>query len=396
MKIYIYFADYYVRLLYTHGDFMKHPMTTNPRPRVLMLIPHLGGGGAERVMELLARGLSEEKYELHLGLITQAQNSETLPAWVHVHALGARRVRAGAFPLLRLIRRLKPNLILSGMAHLNFLVLLLRPFFPRGTRVLARQNGTISVTLATGGVPCCTHLFYRLLYRRADGIICQTQSMATDLACQLGIAENRLTVLPNPVDVEEIRTFMRLNPAPQICPGPHLLAVGRLSSEKGFDLLLRAMVSVQREFPDASLLIAGTGLEEATLKAECLALQLDSTVRFAGNIDQPWTLFPASTLFVLSSRHEGMPNALLEAAAAGLPIVALPAAGGVAELLRDQPGVWLATTISADALAASLLAALRALRPGERFAHPFVEAYRLDRAIQAYERLIDRTLEVSQ
>jgi glycosyltransferase involved in cell wall biosynthesis len=360
-----------------------------------LLIPHLGGGGAERVTALLARGLSEEKYELHLGLITQAQTGETLPASVHLHALGARRVRAGAFRLLLLIWRLKPDLILSGMAHLNFLVLLLCPFFPRGTRVLVRQNGTISATLASGGVPWYTRQLYRLLYRRADGIICQTPSMATDLARELGVPEKLLTVLPNPVDAEEIRASIGLNPAPNTTsgPGPHLLAVGRLSREKGYDLLLRAMVTVRTEFPDASLLIAGFGPEEAALKAECRSLGLDEAVRFAGYVDRPWTLFPVATLFVLSSRHEGLPNALLEAAAGGLPIVALPAAGGVAELLRGQSGVWLAPTLSENALAASLLAALRALRPGERFAHSFVDAFRMDRSIRAYEDLFDRTLE---
>jgi glycosyltransferase involved in cell wall biosynthesis len=367
-------------------------MPANSRPRILLLIPHLGGGGAERVMALLARGLPDEKYELHLGLITQTETSEALPASVHVHALGAPRVRAGAFRLLRLVWQLKPDLILSGIYHLNFLVLLLRPFFPRGTHVLVRQNGTVSTTLAIGGLPGYTRLLYRLLYRRADSVICQTQSMAEDLSRELGVAQNRLAVLPNPVDVEEIRNFIGQNPAPQTGPGPQLLAVGRLSPEKGFDLLLRAMVSVRSEFPEASLLIAGSGPEEAALKAECHALGLDSAVRFAGYIDCPWTFFPAATLFVLPSRNEGLPNALLEAAAAGLPIVALPASAGVAKLLRDQPGVWLAAEISAEALAASLLAALHALQPGERFAHPFVEAFRIDRAIQAYETLIDQTL----
>jgi len=216
--------------------------------------------------------------------------------------------------------------------------------------------------------------------------------MAEDLARELGVPENRLAVLPNPVDVEKIRTSSGLNSAPQTGPGPHLLAMGRLAPEKGFDLLLRALASVRTQFPHASLLIAGAGPQEAALKAECHALELDSAVRFAGRIDRPWTLFPAATLFVLSSRHEGLPNALLEAAAAGLPIVALPASGGVVDLLRDQPGVWLASALSEDALAASVLAALRVLRPGERFAHSFVEAFCLDRAIQAYERLIDQTL----
>jgi glycosyltransferase involved in cell wall biosynthesis len=281
------------------------------------------------------------------------------------------------------------------MAHLNFLVLLLRPFFPRGTRVLVRQNGTISATLTSGEAPSYTRLLYRLLYRHADGVICQTQSMAEDQTQELGVPKNRLAVLPNPVDVVEIRASIGLNSAPYTTsgPGPHLLAVGRLAREKGFDLLLRALVSVRREFPQASLLIAGAGPEEAALKAECHALRLDEAVRFAGAIDHPWTLFPAATLFVLSSRHEGMPNALLEAAAAGLPIVALPASGGLVDLLRDQPGVWLAPEISAEALAASLLTALHALHPDERYTHPFVEAFRLDRALLAYESLIDRTLE---
>jgi glycosyltransferase involved in cell wall biosynthesis len=75
---------------------------------------------------------------------------------------------------------------------------------------------------------------------------------------------------------------------------------------------------------------------------------------------------------VLSSRREGMPNALLEAAAAGLPIVALPSSGGVVDLLRNQPGAWLASEISAPALAISLLNALPSLKPGQRFSHSFL------------------------
>jgi glycosyltransferase involved in cell wall biosynthesis len=381
----------------SHQDMNDIPMAANSRPKILLLIPHLGDGGAERVTELLARSLSAEKYELHLGLITQAQTGEELPSWVHVHAMGAQRVRSGAFNLLRLVHRLKPDLILSGMFHLNFLVLLLRPFFPPNTRVMVRQNGTVSSALAFGGLPGYTRLLYRLLYHRADQVICQTQSMADDITNELRIEQSRLTVLPNPVDVEEIRTSIGLNPAPQAVSsavrGPHLLAMGRLSPEKGFDLLLRAFASIRPEFPEASLLIAGTGSEEVRLKDMCRTLGLDSAVRFAEPIDRPWTLFQEATLFVLSSRHEGLPNALLEAAAGGLPIVALPASGGIVDLLRDQPGVWLAPEVSTEALADSLRTALRALRPGERFAHPFVEAFCIDRAIGAYEKLIDRMLE---
>ncbi len=361
------------------------------RPKVLLLIPHLGGGGAEQVTALLARGLSRKKYELHLGLVMQmGAGVEHLPPRVGIHALGAKRVRAGAFRLLRLVRRLKPDLILSGMAHLNFLVLLLRPFFPPGTRVLVRQNGTVSAQLAFQKKSGFTRLLYRWLYPRADRVICQSAAMAKDLARELEIAEARLAVLPNPVDVDKFHEAASEDL--WTGSGPHLLAVGRLSQEKGFDLLLRALVIVREWFPYADLAIAGAGPKEMVLKAQCSELGLEAAVRFVGYVERPTAYFSGATVFVLSSRHEGLPNALLEAAAGGLPIVALPASEGVVELLRAQRGTWLAKEISSAALAECLLTALNVLRPGERFEHELIQEFRIDRAIQAYEDLIDETL----
>lgn len=369
----------------------------NQRPRVLLLIPHLGGGGAERVMALLARGLSSEKYELHLGVVTQSDAGATeLPEWVAIHTLGATRVRAAALRLVGLVRQIRPDVILSGMFHLNFLAILLRPFFPRNTRLLVRQNSTVSSALRLDGQPRFTCLLYRVLYRRADRVICQTRAMAEDLVRELGLGENQLAILPNPVDVEEICKTVVGQQGAWRGAGPHLVAVGRLSAEKGFDLLLRALVLVRAQFPGAKLTICGAGPEEAALKAESRALGLEPEVDFAGHVEQPWRKLSIATLFVLCSRHEGLPNALLEAAAAGLPIVALPSSEGVVELLREQPGVWLATETSAPALAACLLTALAVLKPGERFAHSFVEKFRLDRAIPAYEELIDATLREKQ
>ncbi|MFZ1084139.1 MAG: glycosyltransferase [Terracidiphilus sp.] len=367
----------------------------NQTSRLLLLIPHLGGGGAEQVMAQLAAGLSAQKYELHLVLLTQTQvpTAVHLPPWVQIHALGARRVREGAVRLLLLVHRIKPALILSGIFHANFLVLLLSPILPSGTRILVRQNGTVSAALDFGDLPWFNRLLYRLLYRRADRVICQTSSMAEDLAHELGLSMDRITVLANPVDVEGICTSVAVNRSRKTATGaPQLLAIGRLSREKGFDLLLCALAMIRREISGASLLIAGSGPEEAALKAQCMALGLDSAVRFEGYFANPWTRFPDATLFVLPSRHEGLPNALLEAAAAGLPLVATPASEGLVELLEGQPGVWLAPKITAEALAASLHSALLALRPGERFAHSFVEFFRLDRAIPAFERLIDQTI----
>lgn len=362
------------------------------------MIPHLGGGGAEQVAALLARGLSARKYEVHLGLMTQGLPApESMPPAIFVHALGASRVRTGTVALLRLIRRVKPDVVLSGMTHLNFLVLLLRPFLPRRTRVLVRQDCTVSDLLAQGNLPIYTRMLYRRLYPRADRVLCQSRAMAADLAAELDMPESSLAILPNPVEVDEIRAAVAMAAAAQseAAPGtrvPHLLAAGRLVRQKGFDLLLTALATVRVRFPELRLTIAGAGQQEAALKAQCRALSLESAVDFPGRISDLAARFASATLFVLSSRYEGMPNALLEAAAAGLPLVSLPASGGVVDLLGGQPGAWMASAISSPALADSLLTALETLRPGERFPHPFIEAFRAERALAAYESLIDATL----
>jgi glycosyltransferase involved in cell wall biosynthesis len=363
------------------------------RPRVLLLIPHLGGGGAERVTTLLTRGLSADKYELHLGLITESViASDLVPARVRIHALGAPRIRSAALPLLRLIRRLQPDLILSGMAHLNFLVLLLRPLFPRKTRVVVRQNATVSADLRSGRLPGYTGVFYRLLYPIADRIVCQTKAMAADLSQRSGVGDQQVEVLANPIDADAIRSLRPEAANHWQGPGPHLLAIGRLSREKGFDLLLESFASLRIKFPAAELIILGTGPEQGVLTELCESLRLEQQVRFWGYDSHPERLFPGATLFVLPSRQEGLPNALLEAAAGGLPLVTLPASEGIVNLLAGKQGAWVGTEVSSRALTRELLAALSSIRPGQRFPHPWVEQFHMDCAIQGYERLIDEML----
>jgi glycosyltransferase involved in cell wall biosynthesis len=379
------------------------------RPKLLFLIPHLRGGGAARVTRLLAENLSPKRFELHLGVVTEASVSPVaMPAEVSIHPLGSSRVRAGTLRILRMVRRLKPDVIVCGMAHLSFLVLILRPLFPSRTRVLIRQNSTASAALEFGALPWYTGLLYKLLYHQADRILCQTSAMGRDLAALLATDSEAsddcsrrkntelITVLPNPVDVERIRAEARKPNSQWKGPGPHLLAIGRLSPEKGFDLLLRAFFKVILHFPHADLTILGSGSEEASLRRLAVEFDVSPAVRFAGHVDSPAVFFPGATSFVLSSRHEGMPNALLEAAAAGLPIVALPASQGMVELIEGQDGIWLAHSISADALSDTLIEALQHIHTGLRFPHAFVDQFRIERSIGIFQKIIDSEMTARQ
>ena len=352
------------------------------------MIPHLGGGGSERVIETLARSLNPDKYDIHLALITRSpHNSRVFPASSTIHELRATRVRHSAFKLLRLIWRLRPSLVLSGIAHLNLLILSLRSLFPPQTKIMIRQNGALSATLAVHRRHRLAHNAYSLSYRRADMVISQTESMARELQRELHLSPHKSVVLANPIDLEHIR--LPIPPASAELNRLTLLSMGRLVPEKGFDLLLEAFASLSAPFQSSELIIAGTGPEQSALQQQATALCIHHRVHFTGHVSDPVIRFPHTSLFVLSSRTEGLPHALLEAAAAGLPIVATPCSAGLADLLRNRECVWLASDESPDALRIALEQALTVIRPGQRHHHRWIEPFDLSQAIPAYENAID-------
>lgn len=365
-------------------------MPSAQTPRILLLIPHLGGGGSERVIETLTRCLNPAKYEVHLALVAPSQNSDPVaPLTAELHQLRAARVRNSVIPLLWLIWKLRPRVILSGIAHLNLLVLAIKPFIPRATRIMVRQNGALAETLRSSSLPLSRRA-YSLAYRHADRVICQTRPMALELQRELCVNEASLVVLPNPTDVSLIRSKQ---PDPQkLLAFPTLIAIGRLVPEKGFDLLLDALAALPAPLNSAHLLLVGSGPQQLQLEQQAEQLGIRSRVQFLGHIPNPVARFHHASAFVLSSRTEGLPNALLEAAAAGLPIIATPASAGVVDLLNDRDGAWLASSISSRALQATLQTALAAIRPGQRYLHTWIEAYELPRAIASYESAIDQVV----
>jgi glycosyltransferase involved in cell wall biosynthesis len=365
------------------------------RTKLLLLIPHLGGGGAERVISLLALLLDRRRFAIHLCLIAaDAPGAQAPPEWVIVHRLHRKRVRHAWLQLIRLIRNVNPDVVLSGMAHLNFLVLALRPLLPSNIRILVRQNTTASAAATTWlqGLP------YRYLYPSADAILCQSEAMAIDLADNFGIASLKLRVLANPVDTKarySASSGVKLWPADS---WPRLLTIGRLAEEKGIDLLLYALAQVQRRYPRLHAIVLGIGPKEAELSQLAAELSLKDCVSFPGFQENLADYYQDATLFVLPSRYEGMPNALLEAATAGLPIVATPCSAGLSALLQNSmeiwSGTWLASSITAESLASGILLALSNLsRPpalSQRFEHGFLAPFESGVAIEAYAALIER------
>lgn len=123
------------------------------------------------------------------------------------------------------------------------------------------------------------------------------------------------------------------------CAPLRLLAIGRLNREKGMDILLDAFALAHHRFEKlVELIIVGDGDERQALVAQCRNLGLDGSVYFIGNVSDVWPYLYSADMYVLPSRTEGFPNALVEAMSAGLPVIAARCLGGVEDVLGEVPG----------------------------------------------------------
>ncbi len=197
-------------------------------------------------------------------------------------------------------------------------------------------------------------LLDRVLLRRFDRVILVSRAMRRRLP-RWWVPEARVQVIHNALMLD---SYGRGAPAsarsiPRSGGPVALLAAGRLSAEKGLDLLLRALAEVSREYPNLRLTIAGTGPKEPALRRLGDELGLTEKVRYIGYVADMPSLYAESDLVVQSSLTEGLPNVMLEAAYLGVPVVATDV-GGTREVIEHGVSGWLVPAGSAAALAAGV------------------------------------------
>lgn len=335
---------------------------TATRCRLLFVIPTLTGGGAERVVVTLLQHLDRKLFDLALAIVDtrDAAFMREVPVDVEVVDLRCLRVSRAAPPLLRLIWRLKPDVIMTTLGHLNLMLALLRPLLPRQTRCVARETTVVSHGITEYGRPWLWAAAYRWLYRRFDKVICQSHAMRDDLVSHFAIDPRRTVVIHNPLDLARIGSAVLEDLPAQFTAGAadpalrrlRLVAAGRLVRQKGFDVALQAISQARRQ--DLELVVLGEGPERAALEATAQRLGIAERVRFTGFCRNPYAHFAAADALLLTSQYEGFPNVALEALACGTPVVALPAPGGLREIVESVPGCVLAADMSASALADEL------------------------------------------
>ena len=336
-------------------------IVTTPRARrpVLFVLPTLGGGAARVVITLL-RHLDRTRFEPHLVVFYTFYGywfGSEVPDDVVLHVLDAKRARNAMPKLIRILWQVRPAVIVATQGYINFLLLLARPFLPSCKMVIREVIGERYME----------HNRYRgLLYRwylrrvrHADRVITQTEAVARQLSAEIAPRPGQVECIHNPVDVDRLAAAAATAPSPFVGSDPHVLAMGRLTHQKGFDLLLGALAAVRADGVPARLTIVGVGELETELKERTADLGLADVVTFAGFQERPERYFAHADVFVLSSRYEGMPNVVLEALACGLPIVAFDCPHGVSEIVRDGVNGRLLPAEDVEALKRALVDLLR-------------------------------------
>jgi glycosyltransferase involved in cell wall biosynthesis len=177
------------------------------------------------------------------------------------------------------------------------------------------------------------HFIYRLVGRRFDRVIAQTQTVADQLK-QLGIPGNKIHRIPNPLSPAacELSASRRTKVDPSMA---HFVAVGRLDPVKNFELLLVSFAQFHQKFPGAKLTIFGEGAERPRLKSLIGALGIGECVRLPGENRNLREIFEPADIFVACSKFEGMPNSLMEAILSGCRVFIGVGEGGTSEYLRE-------------------------------------------------------------
>lgn len=295
--------------------------------KIMFYINTLGKGGAERVISQLAYHFYQAGYESVL--VTSFHIEDEYPLAQGVRRFSLENEQLAQSRLKKNITRIKklralcknekPDVLISFMAEPNFRAILATAGLPIKTIVSVRNDPNREYAGKLG------KLVGKVLLPMADGCVFQTEDAKAWFPKRL---QKKSAVIMNEV-AEHFFVVGRKEPA-------NVVTVGRLSKQKNHSLLIRAFAKITEKFPEEKLLIYGEGDCRKSLNKEIAELGLSDKVCLMGNTSCVEEVLARTKVFALSSDYEGMPNALMEALAAGVPSISTDCPCGGPKMLIEQ------------------------------------------------------------
>jgi glycosyltransferase involved in cell wall biosynthesis len=332
------------------------------------------GGALTNVSVSLASGIALQGHTVDIitlntpsyELINFYRNVDGM-SLVNVYRLGTKHTRTSIPSLVQYYRTRHPDVVFSQLTYTNVFAIVARVLsFTRGVNIalegtLVSKVGEIDAKhdIKLRLVPWLV----KLVYPYADGLVAKSHDVLTDVKRVVGarLKHVKTQVLPNPYNIEGLRCLAR-EPVDHTWlldeKMPVISSAGRLAEQKGFDILISALAGVVREIP-CRLIILGEGPERAKLERLIMKLGLTEVVNMPGWVRNPWKYISRSSFFVLPSRWEGWPSALMEAMACGVPVITTDCPGGGKEMVEKSKGGLIVRTDHIETLKEAMLSLLK-------------------------------------
>lgn len=299
----------------------------------MILLPSLGGGGAEHVAIILANSFGKKGYLVNL---TYCKPYHQLASFVSnsvtVHCLNSKRVIYATIKIVLHILKYKPDVVLAIDGSIAIPVGFFRLLFDKKTKIAFREC-TIPSLYYNNIKGIAIKKIYPYLLNKFDIIISQSKDMLDDLHTTFKVPYKKLFVINNPISTTKIKLAKPLYLERSSSVKKRFLAVGNLVFTKGYDRLLKIFSLLDRKA--YQLIILGDGSDKEALFNMSIDLGIEKEVIFMGYRENRFEYMKASDLFLMTSRFEGFPNALIEALACGLPSIVFRCKGGINEIIND-------------------------------------------------------------
>ncbi|NCT41660.1 MAG: glycosyltransferase [Alphaproteobacteria bacterium] len=307
--------------------------------KIVFILPSLTAGGAERVLITLMNNIDSELFDpAFITLCDKGELKKIIDADIPFYSLHKKHVPLALPKLYSTLKELKPDIVMTTMAHMNFTLLLIKFLFPK-THFVVREAITPSFILDKYRFfSFALKAAYRLLYSQATLVISPSQTIINEFKDILGMSCENHLLLYNPVDLDRIREGEDENYeiSEDRKNKVHFVAAGRLHIQKGFDQLIEALPKMKQPY-DWQLTILGEGSERQSLEALIKEKGLEDKIHLAGLKERPWPDYAKADCFVMPSRWEGLPNVVLESLACGTPVIATRQSGGIEEIQKLSP-----------------------------------------------------------
>lgn len=306
---------------------------------ILLITDHIGQDGTGRFITYLANGLAEfEEYDVSLMIFHHVDSAfnEDISEKVNIKELKLKnRIRYSLPTIIKRIADIAPDICIVLYTQLVYLSLLASPIKKRGTKILFRE--TIIPSKYRGNSFWLSKFLCRASYRKYDNIIAQSNDMSNDMLRNWGVSESKIKVINNPVSIKNIQERINGNARPNDMPKDNLpvyLSAGRLSYQKGYDIILKRLSQMKPNIPFAYYII-GDGESKKEIGGLIEKYKLGDFVKLLGFKSNPYDYISNCDALVLSSRYEGFPNIVLEANALGKPVFTNICPGGINEIIEN-------------------------------------------------------------